>query len=244
MHLLTLCLIGLAVGSFLNVCIYRIPRKISIVYQRSFCPWCHHQLSCWENIPLISFILLKRRCFHCQQLIPWQYPIIEIVTLLSTILLLFKFDFSQHLLFHLIFIYGSIVISAIDYQFHFIPNKILIFLIIAGFTANIFFQAISWIDAITGLIFSSSIMLMIRILGNCLLLKESMGMGDVKFAAVLGFYTGWQHFLWALFFGSLFALMINLISSNLKYEVIQSKIPFAPYLSIGALMSIMIAGFF
>jgi leader peptidase (prepilin peptidase)/N-methyltransferase len=113
-----------------------------------------------------------------------------------------------------------------------------------GISVNIFSHTISWIDAITGLIFSSSIMLMIRILGNCLLLKESMGIGDIKLAAVLGFYTGWQYFLWALFLGSVLALIVTLISSNFKKELVQSKIPFAPYLSIGTLMSILIAGFF
>lgn len=238
-----LCLFGLVIGSFLNACIYRLPRQISIVYQQSFCPFCHQQLSCWQNIPLISYILLKGKCYHCKNHISWQYPLIEIITLLITVLLLHKFHFSRHLLFHLIFIYGLIVISAIDYQFHFIPNKILLFLLIAGIMVNLFFQTISWIEAMTGLIFSSSIMLMIRILGNCLLLQESMGMGDIKFAALLGFYTGWQHFLWALFFGSLLALIITVILSYLKNESIHSKIPLAPYLSMGTVLSILIGDF-
>jgi leader peptidase (prepilin peptidase)/N-methyltransferase len=137
-----------------------------------------------------------------------------------------------------------IVISAIDYQFHFIPNKILLFLLIAGIAANLIFQTIAWTDAITGLFFSPSIMLIIRILGNCILLRESMGKGDIKFAAVLGFYIGWQNFIGALFLGSLLALLITSLSLNSKFNKIQSKIPLAPYLSIATLLCILMSDFF
>lgn len=240
---LILCLFGLAMGSFLNVCIYRIPRNLSIVRPRSRCPLCSCQLSWWQNIPLLSFILLKRRCHHCKKLISWQYPFVEILSLIITLLLHEQYDLSQNFVLYLIFFYGLIIISTVDYQLHIIPNNILVFLLSAGIFVNLFFRTIPWIDAITGFLFSLSFMIVIRILGDLILLKESMGMGDIKLAAILGFYIGWQHFLWTLFLGSLLALLINLMYTNLTKTSIQPKIPFAPYLSFVAFLKILLDGF-
>ena len=238
-----LCLFGLTMGSFLNVCIYRIPRNLSIVRPRSRCPSCNDQLSWWQNIPVLSFILLKRRCHHCKKPISWQYPFIEILTLIITLLLHEQYDLSLKFVLHLIFFYGLIIISTVDYQYHIVPNRILIFLLSAGIIVNLFFRAIPWIDAITGFLFSLSFMIVIRILGDLILLKESMGMGDIKLAAVLGFYIGWQHFLWTLFLGSLLALLINVMYTNLAKTPIQPKIPFAPYLSFVAFLIILLDEF-
>ena len=231
--------VGLILGSFLNACIYRIPRKISIVTPRSFCPHCKEQIAWWQNIPLLSFILLRGRCYYCREKISWRYPLVELLTGIISVILYLQFSLSYTLLFYLLFFYTLIVLSFIDISHRVIPNKILLFLIISGILLNFVLKINPWPQALAGALIAVVIIYLIRILGQLVFKKESMGMGDVKLAVVCGYFIGWQNFLLTLFFASLAALLVYVIRHIFSKGKISQKISFAPYLGLGCLISVL-----
>ena len=130
-------ILGLIFGSFLNVCIYRIPIKISIITPRSFCPHCKEQITWWQNIPLLSFIILRGKCHYCHRKISWRYPLVELLTGIISMILFLEFGLTHILIFYLLLFYTLIAISFIDISHQVIPNKILLFLIISGILQNL-----------------------------------------------------------------------------------------------------------
>ena len=236
-HILLLIFVfGILIGSFLNACIYRIPRNISIIQPRSFCIHCGKQLKWWQNLPLVSFILLHGKCFYCKQKISCQYPLVEIGAGTLSIILFYKFTAIDSLIFFLVFSYFLLVISIIDAVFYKIPNKILLHLLLIGLTLNLLYNIIPWDMAIIGFLASGFFLIIIRTLGYLILKKETLGIGDIKFAFVVGFFLGFTNFLMALLVGSVMAIMVSIFlypsSGNFRYQ----QMPMAPYLSVGILV--------
>ena len=239
LSIIFLFVVALVFGSFLNACTYRIPRKISIVTPRSFCPHCKEQIVWWQNIPVLSFVLLRGKCYYCREKISWSYPLVELLTGIISVILYLQFGLSYILLFYLLFFYAFMVISFVDISHQVIPNKILLFLIISGILLNLTFKIIPWPQALSGALVAGVIIYLIRILGQLVFKKESMGMGDVKLAVVCGYFIGWQNFLLALFFASLAALLVYVIRHIFSTGKISQKISFAPYLGLGCLISVL-----
>jgi leader peptidase (prepilin peptidase)/N-methyltransferase len=231
-------LIGIIVGSFLNSCIYRIPRKISLVQPRSYCPKCREQILWWQNIPLLSYLFLKGRCYNCSSKISLQYPFIELTTGILTVFTLYHFGITEKAIFYLIFFYCLVIISVIDIFHKKIPNRVLLFLIVFGIIFNSAFEIISWKKALSGGIFAGFILILTRIIGQYILKKESLGMGDIKLAAILGFFIGLELFLVTLFISSLSAAVISLLLTLFYHIKISQKIPFAPFLCLGSILSL------
>lgn len=230
--------IGIFIGSFLNSCIYRIPRKISLVQPRSYCPKCRKQIIWWQIIPLLSFLFLKGRCYNCGSKISLQYPFVELITGILTVFTLNHFGLTEKAIFYLIFFYCLMIISVIDIYHKKIPNQVLIFLIVFGIIYNTAFEIISWKEALLGGIFAGFILLLARIIGQYILKKESLGMGDVKLGTILGFFTGLKLFLVTLFIGSAAAAVISLLLILFYHINISQKIPFAPFLCFGSIFSL------
>jgi leader peptidase (prepilin peptidase)/N-methyltransferase len=159
-----------------------------------------------------------------------------------TIILYERFGMDQSFIFYLILFYNLLVVSIIDYQLHIIPNKLLVILFGTGIIQILLLQVLSLIDVLTGFLISLSIMLIIKMCGDLILMKESMGMGDIKLAAILGFYLGWQNFLETLFLGSLLALILHLGCINPGRFSYSSKIPLAPYLTFAAYLTVLFDG--
>jgi leader peptidase (prepilin peptidase)/N-methyltransferase len=231
-------LLGMIIGSFLNVCIYRIPRRISIVTPRSFCPNCHHQIAWWQNIPIISFIFLKGKCFYCKRQISRQYPLVELSTGLLTVLLLYLFGLHVIIFQYLLLFYVLLVLSVIDRQHKIIPNKILVFLFITGVLLNLVFKTFACKQMVLGGMIALAIMLLLKYYSLIVLKKDGLGWGDVKLATVLGFFLGGWSFLLTLFVGSLIALVIQFFFFLQQREVLSKKIALVPYLSLGSLVVI------
>lgn len=240
--MLAACLffIGLIAGSFLNACIYRIPRKISLITRyRSFCPQCEHALAWWQNIPLLSFAILKGRCYYCRNKISYQYPLVEFFTGVLTVLWFKEFGISDQFFFYLPLLYALIAISIIDIQHRVVPNIILSYLIISGILLNVLLQVMPWREVLLGVLAAGMVMFAIQFIGYLLFRKESLGIGDVKLAAVIGFFIGWQLFLGTLFLASLIALITVLMLKLFRRDLNTQKIPFAPFLSAGALAALL-----
>ncbi|HOJ76996.1 MAG TPA: prepilin peptidase [Bacillota bacterium] len=224
-------IIGLVIGSFLNVCIYRIPRNKSIVFPPSGCTKCGHRLQWWELIPVLSFLILRGRCKECREPVSWRYPVVEILTGLLFLISYLLWGMAWETLIAILFISFIIPISFIDLEFQIIPDKISLLGIIVGLLLN--YQNI--IDRSIGIVVGFGIIFLIILLS-----RGGMGMGDAKLMAMFGAFWGWKVVLYSLFIGSIFGTVIGLYLIITKKITRKTPIPFGPYLCMGALMAISI----
>jgi leader peptidase (prepilin peptidase)/N-methyltransferase len=198
-------LFGLALGSFLNVCIHRIPLKKSIVHPPSSCPQCGQKIRFYDNIPVISYIALLGRCRNCKAPISPRYPVVEIITgLLSTALFLK---------------YG------LDYRYF-----------ILGLAFSIIFHHISWLESVIGVLGGGGSLFLVAVVFEKLTGREGMGGGDVKLLAMIGAWMGWRALPLIILISSLTGTIIGGGSLLLASRGLQTKIPFGPFLVLGALI--------
>lgn len=230
---------GLMIGSFLNVCIYRIPKKESIVIPRSHCPHCNHQLRIWENIPVISFLMLKGLCSSCKNKISFRYPIIELLTAVLLLTAYFRFGLSADFFMYSFFLCLLVIITFIDIDTMEIPNGLLLL----GLTIWIYTVVRNGVNSIyQSLIGALSLglgFLLIRMFGQFLFKKESMGFGDIKYAALIGLLLGWKMALVASAIAFISASVLFLILLPFGKIAIGQRIPFGPFLSLGALLGLL-----
>ncbi len=231
--------LGLAIGSFLNVCIYRIQNNQSVVAPRSFCPKCQHTLSVWENIPIFSFIILRGKCSQCHSPISKRYIIVEIITAILFYLLYLRFDSIYD-----IFVYGFftcliVIITFIDLDTKLIPNKLLLIGLIPAVYPIIKNGYHYWDNYLIGGLGLGLGFFVIGYVGKLILKEDSMGMGDVKFAALIGLMLGWQQGLLVTGIAFFSAAALILILSMIGKIGFRQKLPFAPFLSFGTIISIL-----
>jgi leader peptidase (prepilin peptidase)/N-methyltransferase len=229
-------IIGAVFGSFLNVCIYRLPEKISLIFPSSSCPVCKKRIPFWANIPILGYLILKGKCYECSSRISIRYPLVELFAGILTVLSFLQFGFSVQFFIYTIFIYFLIVIAFIDIKTHLIYNKVLIIFFATGVITQIIIPFISWEQAVLGLIAGGSSMFFVALLGKWLFKKESLGMGDVKFAAVCGFFTGWLNILIALYLGFVLAFISITLHNRIKKRKISGYIPLGPFLAAGLIL--------
>ncbi|NWF51720.1 MAG: prepilin peptidase [Nitrospirae bacterium] len=237
---------GLVIGSFLNVCIYRIPRKLSITIPSSRCPSCKTPIKPWDNIPVLSYLLLGGRCRSCNTKISLRYPFIEFLNGLFYISILWKFGIGWHTLIYSLFLSSLIVITFIDLDFQIIPDIITLPGIPLGILAGAFLlpdpflrSSIlgikkSFLGAFTGFL----LFYLIAISGSAIFKKEAMGGGDIKMMAMVGALSGWKGVFFTTFFGSLAGTIIGIFTMLSKGNPKDTKIPFGPFLALGALITL------
>ena len=230
---------GASLGSFYNVCIYRIPKKLSIVTPGSSCPFCKKPIPFYLNIPVLSYFILRGKCKYCKHSFSPRYPIIEALTGLILLALYIKFGYSITTIFWFAFISVLIIISFIDIDYQIIPDTFSIPGIFIFATAPLFVPEISFLDSVLGIIIGGGSLYIIALTYYILKKTEGMGGGDIKLLAMIGAAIGWKGVIVTIFIGSLagtIAGIIIMISS--KIIDIKLKIPFGPYLSIGAVIYI------
>ena len=236
-----LFLVGLAFGSFFNVVAYRLPRQISMVKLSSHCPHCEVHIPWKYKIPLVSFFWLKGKCHFCGNPISWQYPLVESITGVFTLVLLHRFGLSGEFLFYLIFGYGLILISVIDFREMIIPNSILVTMLGLGIGVNFIFNVQDWTNAFWGMGIATLGLLAIGVIGKVIANRDALGMGDVKLGSVAGFFLGGNMIIYAIFFSffvAFLAIVLMLILSRLQRR---DSIPFGPFMAI-AMVSFMLWG--
>ncbi len=226
-------LFGLLVGSFLNVCIYRLPRRESVVGGRSHCLSCRRQIRAWENVPLVSWLALRGRCAGCKARISVQYPIIELITALSFGGAAWLYGPSLLLVARLVLACAMIVLFMIDLNERILPNVITLPGILIGLAFSLFLPP-GIGDALIGAAVCSLLLwgmgeLVSRVLG-----KDALGFGDVKMIAMMGAFLGWQLTLVALFLasfaGSIIGVGLVAVTRNRDYEI-----PLGSFLALGAI---------
>lgn len=229
---------GAVVGSFLNVCILRIPAKESIVTPLSRCPHCHHPIRFFDNIPIISFAILRAKCRDCGEKISWRYPLVELVTGLLTLLLFIKFGLTLNFMVFFIFTAVLIVISFIDFDHQIIPDILSIPGIPIFFLSAVFIVKIPWHEALIGLLIGGGMLFLIAFVYEMITKREGMGGGDIKLLAMIGAFLGWKSLIFVLLFSSFTGALIGLIVMAVKKKDTKYAVPFGPFLSIAAVVYI------
>jgi leader peptidase (prepilin peptidase)/N-methyltransferase len=221
-------LLGLAIGSFLNVVIARLPEGQSLLRPRSRCPGCGAPIAWRDNIPLLSFVLLGGRCRACRVAIPWRYPLVELGTGLAFALAFMVFGPTRDFAAIAALLAMLIAISAMDLRHQIIPDAITLPGILAGLAANLVTGRVGWLDCLIGIAVGGGIFAVI-ILAS----RGGMGGGDMKLGAMLGAFLGWKLGLLAMLLGVLSggAVAIGLLLLGRKGR--KEAIPFGPFLALG-----------
>lgn len=233
---LLLFIFGSIVGSFLNVCIYRLPREERIGFTRSHCPHCKKIIRWYDNIPFISYTLLKARCRYCGKPISFRYFVVEFLTAFMLCLIWWRFGNPILTVIYFIFVSLLIIGSFIDLDFLIIPDIITLSGIVIGLVGSLLYQG--FLKSLLGALVGGGSLYLIAITATAVLKKEAMGMGDVKLLAMIGSFIGWQWALFTIFSSSLLGTIVGLILIALKKADIKGKIPFGPYLAMGSVVSL------
>ena len=235
-HLALLAVVGLAVGSFLNVCIHRLPRGQSLNSPPSRCPHCDYQLRWFDNIPLVSYAMLAGRCRKCRTRISIRYPIVELLTMGLFVLHGVVFGWTALLVPRLVFACAMVVLFAIDLEHHLLPNAITLPGVAVGLIASTVLPP-GIIDALIGVLIGGGVLWLIgeayyRYSGH-----EGMGGGDVKMLAMIGAFLGWKLVLVTLVLSSVVGSVIGLIVIAIRKGGMKYALPYGTFLALGALVA-------
>jgi leader peptidase (prepilin peptidase)/N-methyltransferase len=229
-------ILGLVIGSFLNVCIYRIPKEESIVFPPSHCSKCQHNLSPLDLVPVISYIFLRGKCKYCREKISIRYPLIESLNAILYLIVYLKFGLTLITLKYCILVSVLIVIGMIDYDTQFVFTNTTIF---GGIMAGIFIliQAVIYKEGSFDLIVGGAIGF--AIIGLIVFLTKGMGEGDIEIATVCGLFLGVKGILLGLFLAIILGGIVGIIILALRLKKAKEKIAFGPCIAIGSLMSML-----
>jgi len=241
-NVILIFILGLIVGSFSNVCIYRIPRDESIVYPASHCPKCHSNILPKDNIPLLSYILLRGKCRNCKNKISIQYPIVEFLTGLIYLIIYLAFGLSFQTLIYIILSSALIIIAFIDLNDQIVPDVISLPGIVIGFIVSFFVTYISVINSGLGILVGGGIILIIGIAGTIIFKKEAMGGGDVKLASMIGAFLGWRYIIISLFLGFFLGALAGIILILSKIKKREDMVPFGPFIILGSFITLLWGG--
>jgi len=240
-YYLAFIIFGSLWGSFANVCIYRLPENKNVITGRSSCPNCKNKIPWYNNIPLLSFILLMGKCRLCKKPIDLQYFIVELISAISFVSIYYFFGLTLAALLLLILSIFFIIIFFIDLKHFIIPNELTFPLMIIGFIKSFdpnLNQTIfpNYINSLIGGLFGYSIIWLIIFIYKKIRNKEGMGLGDAKLLAVVGFWFGWVSIPFVIFISSAVALILVIPSILNKSRKMSSEIPFGPYIIIGCIL--------
>ena len=235
---------GSMIGSFLNVCIYRIPRDESLVFPGSRCTVCKKHIEWYDNIPLLSYVLLRGKCRSCKAGISPRYFFVELISALCFLILFINFNFSYMFWIYSSLVFSLIVVTFIDLEFQIIPDRISLVGIFLGIILSIIFpglqSAFTWqrafFNSILGALTGGGIIYLTGVLGQLAFKKESMGGGDVKLMAMLGAFLGWKTAVLIFFLAPFFGAPVGIYMKFVKKEDI---IPYGPYISLASFVAIV-----
>lgn len=244
---------GLNIGSFLNVCIYRLPKSESIVNPPSHCPKCNKKIEWFDNLPLISYILFRGKCRNCKTTISPRYFLVELLTGVMFFFLMFKFGLSFDFFIFMIFTCVLIIVTFIDFDHFLIPDVLVLPGIVLGLAVSVknsllvnlsplFFDVSypfsAFLNSLTGAIFGFLSLLFVAVLGEMLFKKEAMGGGDLKLLAMMGAFLGWRNVFFTIFMSSLVGSVIGIALILFKKKGRWEYIPYGPYLALAGIISI------
>jgi leader peptidase (prepilin peptidase) / N-methyltransferase len=223
---------GAVIGSFLNVCIYRLPQRQSVVWPASACPWCRRQLSWYENIPVLSFAVLGGRCRTCREPIGLRYPIVEAITAAMFAAAWWYYGPGPLVASRLVFGCALIVLFAIDLEHHLLPNVITLPGIVAGFAFSLIAEP-GWLASLVGILLGGGLLYAIAEAYYRVRHEEGLGMGDVKMLAMIGAFLGWKLTVVTLMLASVSGSIIGLLLIVARRGTMKYALPFGTFLALG-----------
>jgi leader peptidase (prepilin peptidase)/N-methyltransferase len=232
--------LGAVIGSFLNVCIYRLPREKSIVSPGSSCPLCEKPIAFYDNIPLLSYLILRGKCRHCGAMISIRYAAVELLTALLYVALYNVFGLSLELAVAVLFVTVLIVVSFIDLEFRIIPDILSLGGLLAGAGLSFLRMPVfSYVDAFWGIMLGGGVLWVIAFTYELLRKREGMGGGDIKLLAMIGSFCGIKGVLFSLVSGSLLGSLVGIPLMIIKHADTKYALPFGPFLSLGAALYVL-----
>jgi leader peptidase (prepilin peptidase)/N-methyltransferase len=237
--LVYLAVLGLAFGSFLNVCIHRIPRGQSLSHPPSQCPACGYKLRWFDNIPLVSYIAIGGRCRKCRARISPRYPLVEVATAALFVIYGMAFGFTPLLVVRLIFACAMIVLFAIDLEHHLLPDVITLPGIVVGLVAALMLPP-GIVDALIGAVAGGGVLWLVGEMYYRYSGHEGMGGGDVKMLAMIGAFLGWKLVLLTVVLSSFLGSLIGVLVIASRRGGLKYALPYGTFLALGALAASLV----
>ena len=234
---------GACIGSFLNVCIYRIPREESIVHPRSHCPACNQLIAWYDNLPVLSYFRLRGRCRHCGVRISPRYALVEMLTAVLFLAVWNQYGWDPRTPVYLVMVSGLLLGTFVDLEHYIIPDRVSL----GGMVTGVMFSALvpalhqqtgvgpAVADSLIGLAAGAGSLFLVGELGRMMLKKDAMGMGDVKLLGGIGAYLGWTGVLFTVLVSSLIGSVVGLTLILSGKREWQGRLPYGPFLAVGAL---------
>ncbi len=231
-------LLGALIGSFLNVCIYRLPRHESIAWPGSHCPACSHPIAWYDNIPFVSYLVLRGRCRHCAVRIPWRYPVVEALNALGYVGLLWFFGATWSAVAYGMLYSALLVVAGTDLSHKVIPDVITFPGIVVGLLSAATILPLGLVNGLIGLLVGGGILWLLAWASPFLFGKEGMGGGDIKLLAMIGAFLGWKPALMTIMVGSFLGSLVGITLIAARVIKREDYIPFGPFLVCGALVAL------
>ncbi len=240
-------LLGACIGSFLNVCIYRIPREESVVKPRSHCPHCGALIAWYDNIPFLSYLALGARCRHCRGRISARYFLVEGLVAVLFLMVWLQYGWDARTPVYWLIASGLVLGTFVDFEHMIIPDRVTIGGIVAGLVLSPLIPSLhgretalaGFIQAAIGLAAGAGILWAVAVVGKWVFKKDAMGMGDVKLLGGLGALLGWPAVLFTIMVSSVLGSLVGVALVLLHRRGFQSRIPYGPYLAIAAMLWIL-----
>jgi len=239
MPYLIVLLFGAVIGSFLNVCIHRLPREESVAWPASHCPSCRQAIAFYDNIPIVSYVVLRGRCRACRAPISIRYPLVEAANAIGYVLVFWMFGFTAAACAYAVLVSALIVVTGTDLSHTMIPDAVTLPGIAIGLLSAAFILPIGLVDSLLGVMSAGGILWFLAWISPYVFGKEGMGGGDIKLMAMVGAFLGWQPVLLAIMVGSFLGSIVGvgLIAAGILRR--DQYIPFGPFLSVGSLLALL-----
>ena len=238
--LILLGVLGLFVGSFLNVCIHRLPRDLSVAFPASHCPACQKPLRWYHNVPVLSWLVLGGRCGFCRARIHWRYPVVELLNAGLWLLHGLLLPWDALMVVRIAFASALLVLFFTDLDCRILPNEITLGGVVAGLVASAFVFPPGWQSALIGVLLGGGVLWAIGTAYERLRGIEGMGMGDVKMLAMIGAVLGWPLMLLTLIWSSIAGGLVGAVLLAFKADARTTALPFGAFLAPAALAASLV----
>jgi len=226
---------GAVVGSFLNVVIHRLPRDESLSFPPSHCPHCDARIRPWDNVPVLSYLVLRGRCRSCSQPISARYPLVELAMAGLAAVAWLRFGPTVAFGVYFTFLAGLLAITFIDIDHKIIPDALSLGGTALGLAAS-FLTGLGWQASLAGALLGGGLLLAVALGYYALTRREGMGLGDAKLLAAIGAFLGWQAVLFTVFVSSVVGSVVGVTAAALQRSNLRFEVPYGPFLALGAVL--------
>ncbi len=228
--------IGCCIGSFLNVVVYRLPAGKSIVSPGSACPQCGQPIAFYDNIPVLSYFILRGKCRHCKGSFSGRYPLVEALCGLFTLMLFRRYGIHPQFFIELLFVYVLVTIAFIDLDTYLIPDVLSLSGIVLGFAFSFFTPRLGWMDSLFGILLGGGLFYAVAVGYQYLRHQDGLGGGDIKLLGMIGAFLGITGVLLTVVIASIVGAIVGIIVMRRQKTGLTAMVPFGPFLSLGALV--------